>query len=934
MKKLINLNLTGVTRGIPLMKQYRNLFIILTVALFLTACGGGGGTSPTMGTDEPEMGTDEPEMDTDEPEMDSDEPEMDSGGGTSNGGGGGTLPPPTDSDQTIMDAIKAAQMAVMAIGPYDEATQEDVNDAQMKITALNNLITAVEDQESVAEDIETAEGLQMTVDTAKKFVDAFADARTAVAALGSYPYDEATKAQVDAAQTAVNALSMLILNPLEGLSDDDKTKYIATPAVELTPIIQDARAFTHADVNTAATAQTAAVTAEQNFDTKADADSIAAFRDGATLSFAMGVSKGITRQVKADLNAIEMEIEKIERQLQLAERAKENLMAEATALRMEKTKLDNQLTEAQGKEAGLQTMVDALQAEYDALEIDADYASDTVTYIEGLIANLEAEKISAVPARLAEIEMEIADIKMDVTPFRYDLPSATQVEQKTYSEVQMLEASTRMAADDKKTELDNKKTELTETQDDITTLPTQIATKDGEITTKDGEVTTADGHIDAINDILEPLEPRLATLQGVVGDDVAAIENEKAELVFDMLKSELKVVSEDGVLIVDQVADSLTNGEVIEAADKLDDSDNVFARATVPTGTMTFEEIARAGDDDGVIDELDEWVFQSRSILNADDTVNTDAHEPVDFRNGGNDGGLGLPRNHPAIALSGLDVADFDPRGSDTVGSSENHLVFYNGQLKGIEGTLYCDRRSNCITSSGRFGDGWYFTPVVYSGRFSGGAKGYSTEQARYIDSDGDGTYELVSYVDYGMWLEGADDDPEDPLLLLRRATLVGPSVSPSSLDFGTDGSNTDPSATYSGDARGLSARTVGTGDDAVTASGHFEADVTLNATFGTAPELGGTIDNFRPVDGQGDGHVDTGWRLELVPASIDTNDNSLTYSRKAYITNNGGSWNAEPYGASGERPAGFYGGFDATFPNSEGTTVGAAAGVYSAEKD
>ena len=891
MKKLINLNLTGVTRGIPLMKQYKNLFIILTVALFLTACGGGGGGTSLVAL----------------------------GGGTTStgGGGGGGTPPPTNPVQTIDEAIAAARTAVMALDPYDEAMQVDVTAAEMAIEAVTDLAKAVEDAEAMARHIATRDELQMDFDKAKKFFDAFDDARTAVAALGSYPYDETTKAQVEAAQTAVNALSMLILNPLEGLSDDDKTKYIATPAVELTPIIQDVRSFTHADVTTAGMAQTAAVTAEQNFDTKADADSIAAFRDEATLSFAMGVSKGITRQVKADLTALEDEIEEIERQLQLAMRAKVNLMAEATALRMEKTKLENQLTEAQGKVAGLQTMVDALQAEYDALEIDASYAEGGVDNFEQQIAHLEARKSTATPVQLAEIEMEIANIKMDVTTIAYEPVGATQVEQKTYSEYQMLAASARMAADDKKTELDNKKTKLTETQDDITTLPTQIATKDGEITTKDGEVTTADGHINAINDILEPLKPRLASLQGVVGNDVAAIENEKAELVFDILKSELKAVSEDGVLIVDQVTDSPTIGEVIEAADKLDDSDYVFARATVPTGTMTFEDIARAGDDDGVIDELDEWIFQRRSILNADDTFNTAAHYPV------SNNGLGLPRNHPAIALSGLDVADFDPRGSDTVPSSEGHLNFYNGQLKGIEGTLYCDRITHgCSTSSGRFGDGWYFTPVVYSGRFSGGAKGYNTEQARYIDSDGDGTYELVSYVDYGMWLEGSDDDPNDPLLLLRRATLVGPSASPDQLDFSTAGS-----ATYSGDARGLSARTVGTGDDAVTASGHFEATVTLNATFGTAPELGGTIDNFRAASGQGDGHVDTGWSLILVPKTL-----AGAISAGRYQNVPSGNWDATPYGSSGEHPDGFYGGFNAIWRDNFGQATGAAAGVYSAE--
>ncbi len=204
---------------------------------------------------------------------------------------------------------------------------------------------------------------------------------------------------------------------------------------------------------------------------------------------------------------------------------------------------------------------------------------------------------------------------------------------------------------------------------------------------------------------------------------------------------------------------------------------------------------------------------------------------------------------------------------------------------------------------------------------------------------------EGVSYVDYGMWLEG----PDDALQLHRRVDLVGPQVPTSSLTFFTEGIPPDLSATYTGKARGLSARTVGT----VTASGHFEADVKLVATFGyqvfqpsfglVLPTLDGTIDNFRPVAGQGSGHVDTGWSIRLQPAAIDPRNGVVNYP--AYVRSSGsptnptGSWNATAYGdTSNERPDGFYGGFNTMFCDGNcnaGRTnvVGSAAGVYSAEK-
>ena len=1030
MKKLINLNLTGVTRGIPLMKQYRNLFIILTVALFLTACGGGGGTSlvATGGGDS------------------STSP---GGGGNTSPGGGGNPPPEEQKDiatlimdvETAVEAIDAttptqaqvnkanasimaadaaiaaagagvdtsmhttrlnelrptvtvtaAELAVGAINAT-EPIQEQIDAANMAIMAANDAITAaMMDPEADVDTsmytprlaavavtaaqlavmaIDATEPTQAQVDAANTAITA---ANAAIGALAEgtaktdyttditnlqpdvtvaeqtvgiltaieavemavealEPHHQATQAQIDAANEAIGKVLTLVGESM--LEQNEKLRYIAVAGF-LGQSVDMARQFVDADVDTAKTAQDDAMTIEQKVRAETG-ESIAAFGDeNQLLIAAMGVSKGIADAATDEIAAIEDEVEKIERELQLAMRAKANLVAEAAALRKEKTDIETQIKDILGVDTeqeytdqqilDFRQMVIALEGAATALENDAGVLEAQLPADVTVITTKETE--------ITDLETEIAALEDGTCPACNGTPDPVVAASKRVQleglkddleDFKMEAEGRRTAAETKRMEATTKRTEATEKKadlDKIDEIEPDIQIKEAAAQALDTKATTAQGHIDAINGILTPLKADLLRWQGVVGDDVAAAESEKAELVLAMLSGASKAVIEDGVLGVDQDSDSSTFNEVIEMAELYDSGNYVFARAMPPTGTMTFEEIALLGDDDGVIDELDEWVFHRRSILNAGGTaVDTAAHGPVNFQNSGNVGGLGLPRNHPAIALSGLDVADFDPLGSDTVGSSELHLRFYNGQLKGIEGTLYCDRRSNCITSSGRFGDGWYFTPVVYSDRFSGGVKGYNTELARYKDSNGDGTYELVSYVDYGMWLEEVDD----ALLLLRRVHLVGPSASPSTLDFGTDGSNTDTSATYEGEARGLSARKRGIRDDAVTASGHFIADVELNVEFGGSPELAGTIDNFRPVEGQGSGHVNSAWSLTF--GGVPDNNNEFD---GRYTQGGVGEWSAIPYGASGERPDGFYGGFDATFRNSDNTDIGAAVGVYS----
>ena len=884
------------------------------------------------------------------------------GGTPSTGGGTPTTPGPTPGpgeQKDIATLIMEAETAVKEIHATNP-TQAEVDAANTAIKAADDAIMAAEEagQNVDMTDTDKVEALRPTVTMAEQRVTIITDINTAEMAVTGIPAAP-TYADVETVNTLIKAADDAIedATALDMAETDMRTEQVNA----LRNIVKGVE-VEHA-VTWAETAKDAAMAADEEIANDAAPRLSAFLAPQTTIAANMGVSEEIGEDA-AVVATVEYQIDIIQgvagtqttpgvndeggthadgaSYLKIAEEAVANLEAEVTKLRGEKETLEGDLTEAQGKEANLQTMVDALQAEYDDLELDASYAADGVDKILQQIANLEADKISANPERLAELEVMIADIKMDVTTFEYDPPSATQAEQKTYSEYKMLKTSTREAADEKKTEHDGKQAELTKTQTQIMTLPTQIMTKETEITTKEADVTTAEGYVTEIKGVLNNLAPQLSGWKAAVGDDTAATESEKAGLVFALLRKPLEDPdythqdpdTQNAVRNspLKAVTDVLVSTEELTG---LDTADHVFARADKPAGTMTFKDIA---------DGNEAWAYHRRSFIQAGTTDRVDTHAHTDT--------TGLPQNHPAIALSGLETTVFVKQDGSTPSyrnpqhsgnaqdMPQNRYGFDHGKLNGIEGTLYCDHSSGCVTSGGGlFGDGWYFTPDVNSSRQA--SLGYNPAEASFEDSDNDGTYDPVSYVDYGMWLEG----PDNKLLLQRRAGVVGPSSPPRLLDFTTtDGLNTDTSATYEGEARGLSALTTGTGADAVTASGHFEADVTLNATFGPKEEdrtLGGTIYNFRPVAGQQhNGHVDPEWSLTLNFADLTVDDDSnkfFTSPRIPYITNNGGSWNATPYGFSPDgrlvRPDGFYGGFNATFRNDEGTTVGAAAGVYSAEK-
>jgi len=273
------------------------------------------------------------------------------------------------------------------------------------------------------------------------------------------------------------------------------------------------------------------------------------------------------------------------------------------------------------------------------------------------------------------------------------------------------------------------------------------------------------------------------------------------------------------------------------------------------------------------------------------------------------------------------DIPDFVADDESTDYQTQADAGFHiKGTYKGIHGTLYIDEvlGEDGFSAPRR----WVFTPSIDAD--GGNLRGGDPNLFRYTRNS-DGTYTVAPYVDYGAWLTG-----DTTLRLNLLAGVVGPAargqndyktvdVTTPHDDPGTLASNDllPATATYTGDAGGLAARTDS--DTGVVASGHFTADVELNATFGANPTLGGTIDNFRSTS-PGTAHVNPDWAATLNEGDL----TSGTVGRGTVATEtgvNGGDWAGVAWGTDPVlRPDGVYGGFRIDF------TDGAAAGVYSAE--
>lgn len=225
---------------------------------------------------------------------------------------------------------------------------------------------------------------------------------------------------------------------------------------------------------------------------------------------------------------------------------------------------------------------------------------------------------------------------------------------------------------------------------------------------------------------------------------------------------------------------------------------------------------------------------------------------------------------------------------------------------KGIEGNLVCDTAACEADTDGKVTGDLFFIPTP------------ANAAIRFVMAVVGGNYvPVTNSATYGYWLDAAN------AIHLHASTLT-PGSGDGALSWDRGTATADVEASYTGDAKGYSHRTVGEGDDATTASGEFTADVTLNATFGASETtLDGYIAGF-----EGGAHANPAWRVTLGGAT--RSDNTYTGTVTPGDAHgdhfaSDGDWTAHAYGAGEKHASGFVGAFDAAFGDGE------AAGVFHA---
>ena len=229
---------------------------------------------------------------------------------------------------------------------------------------------------------------------------------------------------------------------------------------------------------------------------------------------------------------------------------------------------------------------------------------------------------------------------------------------------------------------------------------------------------------------------------------------------------------------------------------------------------------------------------------------------------------------------------------------------------KGIGGTAFC-QGSNCMVEVNgdvlKFTGSWYFTPespmVYYFGTTTRDGTTYAPE---------------IAYAQFGHWLTEVTGD----VTVHTFARRGGGAVANTGALVVVEDAMLDESATYEGTAAGMSLHKEVDGDGGVVPgtlqSGAFTADVTLTATFGASPLLGGYINGF-----EGNA-VDPDWKVTLVEGDF---GGATLAAGTTTASGQDGEWSATGYGAVGARPTGTFGGFNAHF------TDGDAAGAYATRK-
>ncbi len=247
---------------------------------------------------------------------------------------------------------------------------------------------------------------------------------------------------------------------------------------------------------------------------------------------------------------------------------------------------------------------------------------------------------------------------------------------------------------------------------------------------------------------------------------------------------------------------------------------------------------------------------------------------------------------------SALTDTDSDDDGTEYADGQQ----FANSSQDGIPGIAFCGGSDCEVDDDGDLMGSWYFTPT----------KG--DEWYVKLTANADYTVETM-YTRFGHWLTSAGINTRVNTYAMTLGNTSNLNVTTVKTAVGST-RLTDTSATYNGNAAGMSVEKTTNEDGEITdiRSGAFTATVKLKATFGRSPTIGGTVANF-----QGPA-TDPNWSVELQTTSF---RGAEVDEGRTIATGRDGEWRATGYGASGARPTGIFGGFNAHFSD------GHAAGAY-----
>lgn len=283
-----------------------------------------------------------------------------------------------------------------------------------------------------------------------------------------------------------------------------------------------------------------------------------------------------------------------------------------------------------------------------------------------------------------------------------------------------------------------------------------------------------------------------------------------------------------------------------------------------------------------------------------------------------------------AASIAGMSAASASSGNTPTMTDDgvDDGTEYADASYMGIPGVSFCAGSDCNVDSDGNLVGSWYFTPDTTAAG--------NEENEIYVRNADDTAYTVdLMYARYGHWLSvNATTDTNTDInvyALIGNSGTNTDGLDVTTVNTAADATTlTDTSATYSGEAVGMSFRktfdSAGMVVDGSRQSGAFTADVELTANFGTTPTLSGTVDNFQSDNMYA---VSDDWSVNLLQeaftgAAIATGSEGTTSAGGAQ----GGEWTATGYGTSGERPAGIFGVFNAHFSD------GHAAGAYATRKD